>query len=127
MRDKSPSTGIDLDTLRDGAREAVDASSLRAVAREIGMSPTGLDRILKGSQPYRAITRKLNDWYLRTMRVRGQRLGPETAREVLSLLTDHLPPDERSEAMEEVLQALRSRTARTGTAVPPWLRDGSGR
>lgn len=127
MPDRPSTAGIDLDTLREAAREAVDASSLRAVAREIGMSPTGLDRILKGSQPYRAITRKLNDWYLRTMRVRGQRLGPETAREVLSLLTDHLPPDERGGAMEEVLEALRSRTARAGAAVPPWLRGGSGR
>lgn len=127
MRDRPLPAGIDLDAVREAAREAVDASSLRAVAREIGMSPTGLDRILGGSRPYRAITRKLNVWYLRTMRARGQRLGPDTAREVLSLLTEHLPPEERSGATEEVFEALRSRTVRTGAVVPPWLRDDSGR
>lgn len=44
----------------------VEAKSLRGVAREIGMSPTGLKRFLQGTTPYSPTLRRLRRWYLQT-------------------------------------------------------------
>jgi hypothetical protein len=54
-----------LSLLRESATRAVQESSLRAVARTIGMSPMGLQHFLNGTQPYRGTLKKINLWYLR--------------------------------------------------------------
>lgn len=43
--------------------DEVERRSLRAVAEEIGMSPSGLHILLKGSRPHAATRRKLLEWY----------------------------------------------------------------
>lgn len=113
----------DMGAVRDAARSAVTTSSLRSVARDVGMSPSGLDRFIAGSHPYPGTARRLGEWYLRTMQARGERLHADTARQVLALLTEHLPASEREGAVQDVLTILRGRTARSGSPMPPWLDD----
>src|ERR1044071_4560951 len=49
--------------IREAVAERVAASSLRAVATEIGMSWSGLRKFLRGGSPHRATAQKLLAWY----------------------------------------------------------------
>ena len=66
---------FDLEHARDVVAEAVEQGSLRGIAREIGMSPTGLKKLLAGTDPYGPTLRKLVPWYER--RVLQTRPAPE--------------------------------------------------
>ncbi|MDB4875601.1 MAG: hypothetical protein JWM41_2047 [Gemmatimonadetes bacterium] len=55
----------DISGLRELVRQRVDASSLRAIADEIGISKSGLDSFLKGREPYSRTRAKLNEWSAR--------------------------------------------------------------
>lgn len=52
----------DLPDLVSAARARTEATSLRGAAREIGMSPTGLRKMLDGAQPYSPTIRRLRKW-----------------------------------------------------------------
>lgn len=56
-------TAEELDQLRSALADAVAQSSLRAVARAVGMSPTGLTNFLDGTQPYGPTVERLRQWY----------------------------------------------------------------
>jgi AcrR family transcriptional regulator len=61
-----PSKGtFRLDALLDAVRQAVDETSIRAVAAELGMSPSGLHVLLGGSKPHPRTREKLVEWYIR--------------------------------------------------------------
>lgn len=47
---------------RDLLKKEVEKRSLRKVAREVGLSPTGLAKFLLGSTPYSPTIRKLERW-----------------------------------------------------------------
>ncbi|HWK90336.1 MAG TPA: DUF433 domain-containing protein [Longimicrobium sp.] len=49
--------------LREVVRSHVNRTSLRAVARQVGMSPSGIHKFLQGSQPYSPTLRRLRSWY----------------------------------------------------------------
>jgi hypothetical protein len=51
-------------TIRDHARRRVETTSLRAVAKEVGMSPTGLSKFLWGANPYAKTMLRLTEWFL---------------------------------------------------------------
>jgi hypothetical protein len=42
---------------------AVEISSLREVARKVGVSPTGLQKTINGATPYRRTLRKYCGWW----------------------------------------------------------------
>ncbi|HET7233195.1 MAG TPA: hypothetical protein VFJ16_24505 [Longimicrobium sp.] len=67
LRNSDPDqyTGLVLQ-LRDAATRYVASTSLRQAAREIGMSPTGLQKFLDGAEPYVKTVRKLSLWRERT-------------------------------------------------------------
>jgi hypothetical protein len=67
-----------LRTLRDAVRRRVEQTSIRAVAEEIGMSPSGLHVLLRGSRPHGATREKLVRWYVE------QREAPEGRAEAVS-------------------------------------------
>jgi hypothetical protein len=48
---------------REAVRRYLDSASLRQAAREIGLSPTGLQKFCDGAQPYIPTIRKLREWY----------------------------------------------------------------
>lgn len=59
--------------LRESAARAIEETSLRAVARAIGMSPMGLQHFVNGTRPYRGTLRKINLWYLRFVYPKSRR------------------------------------------------------
>ena len=51
--------------LRSAVAQGVSSTSLREVARQVGMSPTGLRNFLDGSEPYSTTRQKLERWFVR--------------------------------------------------------------
>jgi hypothetical protein len=54
-----------VDELRARAASAVEASSLRNLARQVGMSAAAMDKFISGTAPTPPTYRKLRAWYER--------------------------------------------------------------
>src|ERR1700756_4103522 len=116
-----------VDAIRQAARLAVESTSLRAVARSVGVSPMGLKNFLDGRKPYSATSRKLNAWYV-THEAERRSFPVSAARGALAVLLDGVPQGERGKAGAGVLDDLGSFHLGLGTSPPAWLaelRDGS--
>ncbi len=107
---------VSITTLRQAVAGSVSATSLRQVARDVGMSPSGLRKFLSSASPYSATRRKLERWYVR----RGSAPDVHSALAALEVLVQDLPPAERIRGMERILKGLeRSRTGR----LPGWIKQ----
>lgn len=114
-----PTPRVPIAVLRETARLRVQAKSLRKAAKEIGLSPTGLQGFLDGSDPYAPTIQKLLEWYVQEEVRKAIQLSPETADAALTLLVRHLPEPQRASAIRHLLQTL----AAEGGAVPEWLEN----
>lgn len=115
----SPERFVRVEAIREAARLAVGQSSLRAVARAVGLSPMGLRNFLDGAQPYRATLRKLTIWYVRHGAQGGA--GAEVIRSAMSLILEGLPEDSREAAEQALLAVVEQMHRRAGTHPPGWL------
>lgn len=109
--------------LRAAASARVEATSLRGVSREIGMSATGLSKFLDGNAPYLPTLNRLRNWYVRHALSPAGTLSEEDAHAALSLLVHDLTPEARHAAIDEMLGCMREGYERTGQDVPGWM-DG---
>lgn len=112
---------IPVPVLRNAVERAVKASSLRSVARDVGMSPMGLSAFINGTEPLASTVEKLTGWYLRTLRDRGEVTTGTTARAALAVLVDFLPAKERKAMVREFRRALEARAKAAGVPVPDWV------
>lgn len=117
-----------LDEIFDALAEAVAATSLRQVAQEVGMSPTGLSGLIERRRCYFRTRLKLLGWFARPevrarLRQGARELSPETASAALDLLTRHLPLEGQRARAQAVLAALAEETRAGGGPVPSWLRE----
>ena len=99
-------TGAELDEIRAELEEALGTSSLRSVARAVGMSPTGLTKLLAGAHPYRQTVTKLRAW--RTRRRAGDFSMTDDA--ALDALLRRIPERRRARVREEI-RAILERSA----------------
>lgn len=120
--------------LRETAAARVENTSLRSVAREIGMSPTGLKKFLMGTAPYSPTLRRLRSWYVQYGAVQGDHVALEDALAALSVLTHDLGPEPKRETAGCLLDCMGQGYDRSGRARPGWVRElrarlaeGSGR
>jgi len=107
--------------LRQVTAQRVAATSLRKVAREIGMSATGLSKFLDGNAPYLPTLNRLRNWYLRHAASPEGGLSEEDAYAAVALLVHDLAPDARQGAIEAVLSCMREGYQRSGQPVPGWI------
>lgn len=118
-RRRVPDSEAALNRIRQAASLITNETSLRKVARDVGMSPTGLSKFMDGAQPYARTYSKLRNWYVR----RGHRspsLDAEGAWVAIRMLTAHLPDLERAECQRRLLQVL----AETSAGEPPaWIAE----
>ena len=112
--------------LRASAAEAVHRISLRAVARQIGMSPTGLKKFLAGTAPYSPTLRRLRKWYVQHAAVPTGQVTYEDASAAIAVLTLDFPSDPRREAAEHVLDCLARGYDATGREHPHWMAEIRG-
>lgn len=100
---------------------ARDATSLRAVARAIGITPMGLSGFLaSGSNPQARTVRKLNSWYVRRMATRPPE-GEDEARAALTILAGYYPQKQRFRVLGRVLDSMEAEFRESGLAPPAWL------
>lgn len=117
----SSRSGVPLHVLREAARLRVEAIGLRPASREIGLSWSGLRTFLGGTRPHSATLHKLTEWYDRLLQAPEAQLPVETARVLLSLLVQHVPPTRRGRVADAIVGLLRQEAEETGTALPAWV------
>ena len=109
-----------LDRLRARARERVERTSLRAVARAVGMSPKALEHFLAGGPIRSASRRKLFAWLMESDLEADER-GAERAR-ILQTLVSDLPAERQLHAVVRLLEVIRQEfDPQAGAPVPLWL------
>jgi hypothetical protein len=109
--------------LRDMAAARVENTSLRGVAREIGMSPTGLKKFLQGTAPYSPTLRRLRKWYLQHAALPTGEVSYHDASAALVVLTHDLQPEPRREASDCVLECLERGYEVSGRSRPRWVAE----
>lgn len=117
MPDRVDPAGVPLKRVREMLALRAEETSLRQVAREVGMSPSGLQKLLDGSHPYSATSRKLSRWYVRESSRYGGELSAGSAAAALSVLLQDLAPSARDTGMRRLLDLL----AELYPSPPEWL------
>lgn len=108
--------------LREAAALHIADAGLRQAARDTGLSPSGLRRIVDGTKMQPESVRLLTVWYA-GWEAQREGLSYGTARAVLEMLAAHLPKKRR----EEVIARIAGELERAGEAAkmpaPPWLAE----
>jgi hypothetical protein len=105
--------------LRDAVERQAAARSLRHAARQVGMSPTGLQKFLSGTVPADATCRKLERWAF-ARAAAGEPPTGAGAVGALRHLAGALPPRLHVHAVDRLLSVLEA--AYEGHP-PAWLAD----
>lgn len=113
--------GVPVDVLRNAARERAEATSLRAAAREIGMSWRGLEAFMEGTRPHPATVRKLTAWYLKRVAAGELEVSAEAAEAAFTVLLSHIPAERRQAGLDRLTTCLREFCVSEGVALPSWL------
>jgi hypothetical protein len=119
-----PRQVVSVDTIREAARGYAEEKPLREFAAEVGISWTTLHEFLKGASPRIANRKKLTEWYVRTMPVRGESLTPELARAFVASMLDGIPEEKRAAAERDVWRMLAKVYKDAGAEPPRWLSAG---
>lgn len=109
-----------LHVIRESARRAVEARSLRSVAREVGLSHAGLKHFIDGAEPYSPTRRRLLHWYVMHA-AETSVASNDTASAALAVLLDAVPLEERGTATAELVAALADLHQKLGVSPPQWL------
>lgn len=102
---------ISVDALRDSVRRAVDSTSLREVADQVGMSHSGLRTFIEGRRPQAATLGLVARWFYsragRSPAVRREDFNAAIA-VIDAYLNDHSKPARvRERELRRVLDQLR--------------------
>ena len=120
MTERLPTT---FDRLRENVAVRVQATSLRAVARQVGMSPTGLEKFLAGATPYSRSRQKLQEWWAREGSRPQSDISAEGITVALGALVRDLPPERREGALKGLVRTLRGLYEVQEAVCPPWLAE----
>ena len=117
----APDPRVPLEAIRKEAELARDATSLRAVAREVGITPMALRAfLLNEGTPQARTARKLNEWYVRRMATRPPE-GEDEARAALTILAAYYPQAQRLRVLNRVLDSMEREFRDSGMEIPAWL------
>ena len=117
----APELRVPLDAIRREAELARDASSLRAAAREVDITPMGLRAFLMNrGKPQARTVRKLNSWYVRRMATRPPE-GEDEARAALTILAGFFPQAERHRVVTGFLDSMEREFRDSGMEPPARL------
>lgn len=107
--------------LREVAAGRVEATSLRRVARAVGITPMGLRYFLDGGEPRPATRRKLEEWFVREAANRGRDTHTEAELAALALLERDVSARSRSEVRARVLAVYEEAFNSAQIPRPSWL------
>jgi hypothetical protein len=118
-----PRRRVSVNALREAAQGAVNRTSLRRVARDVGVSAPGLALFLDGSIPRDSTLAKIRVWYFSDAASRSD-TTPETARTAIELLLEPLPNQAvRSRVLTQIVVLLAKTYEEQGIVAPAWLRE----
>lgn len=106
-----------IEALRDAARAAVSASSVREVARRIGLTNTSISKFLAGSEPKWNTRRKFAEWY----RERCEAEEAAAAHRVFEIALDGLYGEFRERTRMRLLWIFAEGFDQSGVPRPRWL------
>jgi hypothetical protein len=98
-------------------RDEVERSTLRAVAVRLGMSPTGLQNFLDGTNPYGKTREKVRAWFYREYGL--NHLSPRDAAMILRRIVGTLPAPEPT--LLKILEIVETGYAGQGMQAPRWI------
>src|ERR1035437_9833746 len=95
-----------IDMLREAVAQKAAVTSVRQVAREVGISRMGLTAFLQEAKPHSRTYRKLIAWFLLEHHRRPAVPDMYLAEVSLELLTQHLPLSHRRKMQQKILALL---------------------
>lgn len=108
--------------LRRSLREEVEATSLRHVSRQAGMSAAGLQEFLDGGQPYVATRRALERWFvLHGPGRHDDRVTAPAALDTLRVMVQDLSSARQGPMIEKLVGTLEGAYRASGFPRPDWL------
>lgn len=117
----SRSEAVPTNRLREAVALRSEATSVRQVAREIGLSPAGLQKFIDGAAPRSRTRRLLELWFARQVIQRKGELSHEDASAIIGALVDGIPAARRDEVLRRIVHELVSGFKASRRPVPPWL------
>lgn len=108
--------------IRTAVEQRVERTSLRSVAREIGMSPSGLKKFLDGNAPYTKTVHRLRNWYVQHAADQDE-IGDDDAHAALRVLVHDLPPGMQAETVEAMLHCMEQGYTRSRRPLPQWMAE----
>lgn len=114
---------VPLEAVRRLAETRAAATSVNAVAMQVGMTARGLQLFLNGSTPYAANRQKLLRWYVREVSRGDADVDADTARAALQVLMHALPPARRGAVQEQAVTWWTRIYGDEGVAPPRWLEE----
>lgn len=120
--------GLALSRVRETVARWAEQTSLRQAARETGMSPTGLRKVLDGTRLHASTERKLVSWYMRHVAQQGGwgALDADTAAAALELLTAGIPPGQRQALVDAFLAMAEDGYRKANLPIPAWIESLRG-
>jgi hypothetical protein len=113
--------GVPVAELRDALKRAIAAASLRSVAAEVGMSPSGLRTFVARGRPHPRTVYVATAWFVR--RSMTGMTDPSTAKAGVAVLTGHLSANAKKKAALKIREILREASRRDRKPIPEWVRD----
>ena len=118
-RQLSPGQEREQARIREALIHEIERTTLRAVALEVGMTPTGLRGFVDGTVPYGPTLARLRQWFFRWRN--GAGLSPDDVDEMMRQLLRWLPEPEAGVA--PVLDVIAGLHRASAIAAPPWLKE----
>jgi len=112
-------TPDDLARFRIALENEIARTSLRAVARAVRMSPTGLTKFLNGTRPYGNTVARLREWYFHEAGV--HQAPPELIAAQLRRFVVTLPKPDGGVA--KLLEAVDASYREAGMYTPAWVKS----
>lgn len=119
----SVSRSFTIKHLREAVLARAENTSLRNVAREVGMSPTGLKKFLQGTSPYSPTLRRLRIWYVQYAARSSSGLEYQDARAALTVLMHDLTPEARRSTTHRFISSLARGYDDSGISPPSWIAE----
>lgn len=118
----APGGGAPWDAVREAVQRELGRTSLRALAKRIGIPAPTLHNFLgEGVTPHRRTAEKLRAWHATLVGV-----SAGEAREAFASLTPGLRKRAREEAFEELRALVAALYRRNRLPPPPWTEDPPG-
>jgi hypothetical protein len=107
----------------DGEQEKQPRSTLRTLGEEIGLSFSGVRKLIAGSEPRPGTVVKLKNWFVREgWRHLGTEVDADTARAAFEILLDGIPPGrERDALVARWLKEVAALREQAGAPPAEWI------